>query len=316
MNILLYVTTVIMILTALSYSRLEHFHGFFGVQAGFKQYMETTERKPLSMISDRWYHKVKLATHKSEGRGSANKASSRLPIFTILNSEDRTQNANFHSKVREILKKLMVQLYHDQKSFAALYQKNPQFLDAVLDQLEAAADQYFAQEDKKGVKAEILSNLTIEELGLRNIVYVMLKGTPQDMEPEKQKKKLRFDQPIAKKSVGKEEEADAAEESMDSHSEAGYVSLIDQVTADKKLKIRVYLASPDLLMAIYEDQKLVDEIVNERQQIYRALKNDSLKEHEGTETFKNRFALAGKAAQYGEILDFGVSKSNPNKKKK
>ena len=314
MNILLYVLTMIMVLTALTYSRLESFRGYFGVQAGFKTYMQTTEREPIRLIAKRWYHDITLSTHKSDDRSKANTASPRLSFYTILNKEARLQNPDLHAQIREIAKKLMTILYHEKKTFIHMDEKNPQFLDALLDELEAASDKFYTDNEWKNVKTEVLSNLTLENQELRNVLYSMLKGVSTYSDPKKEQKKFTFQKPVAKKKVSSDEELAASIESKESRGEAGYDSLINFLTVNKKLKIRVFLASPQLLMAIYEDQKIVDEIVKERYSIYEQLQG-GLNKSEGTQIFTNRFSQMGKAAQYPQLLDFGVSKTKPSRKK-
>jgi hypothetical protein len=313
MNVLLYVMTLMLVLAALSYSRLENFFQFFGIQAGFKHYMQTTEKEPINKIARHWYHTIHLSTHDSSSRGSTNPASPRLPIITLLNKDLRQQFPNQHAQLREILKKLMQQYQHN-KIFKELESKDSHFLDALLNEIESSADRYFEEHDEKPTKASILSNLEFQNEELRLGLYMMIKGSAKEMDPRQKLSKYPSAKPTQQVTVTSDEEDAAAIECEEAHGDAGYESILDLLTTEKTLKIRMFLASPKLLMAIYEDKDLVDDIVRERRQLYAQVKNHPEKVDEASATFESQFSQAGKAAQYGGLLDFKVSRTNPSRK--
>ena len=55
MNILLFVTSLLMILSLLTYARIDNFRYFLGMQSEFERYMRTIERVYINQSAENWY---------------------------------------------------------------------------------------------------------------------------------------------------------------------------------------------------------------------------------------------------------------------
>ncbi len=67
MNVLLFVTSLLMILSLLTYAKLDGFRYFLGMDAQFERYMSSVERSYTSEKAIDWY-KTTMASTKSKPR--------------------------------------------------------------------------------------------------------------------------------------------------------------------------------------------------------------------------------------------------------
>jgi hypothetical protein len=113
-----------------------------------------------------------------------------------------------------------------------------------------------------------------------------------------------------------EESARAAafEPSRSYNPERGYSALLDFITIERnKLKIRVFLASPQLLMALFGNENTVRNIIETRYELYRQLVNEEITPEAGKMEFQGQFQNQQLPEVPPEMLDFGISKTNPNR---
>jgi hypothetical protein len=83
------------------------------------------------------------------------------------------------------------------------------------------------------------------------------------------------------------------------------------ITLDDADKIRVYLASRELLKAIFDDPQVVDSIISLRHELYKKVSNDSISNDEASAQFKTIVAPRSDPNFDDTILDFHVTKTNP-----
>lgn len=316
MNILTYVMTILLLLVSLTYAQLENFHATAGLQTGFIAYMETRERKPISELADTWYHTLK-ATHRKKAEqplkeGPKNekvKANSRLSFHLFLDKEDRDANQDVYQKTRDLAKRLMTVLYGEQEFFKEMAQERPNFLNEIIDELEAASERL--PKDVKIDKATLLSKLEFMDKKLEYTFQLMLRGLPKPVP-----------KPVDPTEISNKQDADASEldttddetvaiESQEVHAEPGYVSLIDYINVRPYLKVRVFLASRPLLTAIYQDPAIVNHIIAVRDEMYKKVRKDKSEAGTLSKEFEATFSMQGTAATYGLILDFSVTNADP-----
>ena len=146
-----------------------------------------------------------------------------------------------------------------------LLEQRPNAIEELADQLTKGIDNL---DDKlKPKTAADLANIPINDEELNILFYKMLLGAPYK-DILKNINCLLWRQP--------KEEADTDEDSRELKGEAeefnspeGYYSLLDFITLRPSNKIRLYLAPKDLLLSIFHDPEVVNQIIEERKQLYK-----------------------------------------------
>lgn len=316
MNILLYVTTVLMLLSVLTYARLENFKSLMGMQTGFVHYMSSIEHQSINRSAEIWYERL----HPNSKNGSSNsekntKACSRLSFHLFLNVDDRNKHPAEYQKTRELIKQLMADLFKSAKFYKETIVKHPNFRDEILDEIQRAAESL--PKGKSIKSAGELLNLEFQNQDLHLAFYEMMNGMPKESLKEAANSPMPADKSFIITTESDEDTDEPSSEVEETHAPPGNVSLLDFITLQSTLKVRVFLASRLLLMAIYGDSFIVDQVIEKRQDLYRRLKANPkgipLKQLE--EEFRASYGQMGHAPEYAEILDFIVSKTDPNKYK-
>lgn len=312
MSVLTYVMTMLMLLTALTYARMESYRTTAGLEVGFINFMETQGRKPISLVADEWYGSISFAQEdpgksKDKNPREVIKGNSRLSFHLFINSLDRGTNGAAYSQTRELAKNLITLLYQEEDFFKQIHEERPNFINELLDEIEQAASNL--PNDMKITKATRLSKLEFKDKQLQYVFYLMLHGLPK-LEPKPQ-------DPSGDSAGAEEQELDKQtdpviiEESQEDHAAGGYVSLLDYITVRSYIKIRVYLASEKLLMAIYGNEDVVSDIMGKRSELYGEVRSGDKEKQIATLEFQGQFQTMGTAPAFSAILDFSVSNVNP-----
>jgi hypothetical protein len=283
MNVLLFVMSMLMMLVLMTYGRLESFRNYSFVQVQFKAYMKRSERDYLNKAAIERYHDTHATKYeqKLKKERQDSKASSKLSFYLFVNNQERIKNqASFETQL-SVVRNLILFLYGGQKYFVELAERRPNYIDEIFSALMEET-----VEPPKITKVKELATVDLQDPELNEAFTRMLKGAYEEPPAEqKEKRPLRLDQ--------------------------GYYSLLDFITLENKLKLRVYLASKQLLMAVYGNPALVEEILRVRYQLYRNVLKGLLEANAAAEEFKQQFGNAALPDVPVDFLDFGVSKTNP-----
>lgn len=307
MNILLFVMSMLMILALMTYGRLESFLGFAFVQSQFKVYMEKTERNYVNEEALARYNSEKGSTQEKQESDSneKNSASSTLSFSLFVDKNDRAKFQKDLETQMTIAKNLIYFLYGDQPFFIQMEEKRPDFVNEIFAALIQVTNGYTKEQELNSKKKEEIATVDLGDSELNDVFTKMLKGSVDEILPDSGSENQDVQEPLNLNNPYKPER--------------GYYSLLNFITLQKnKLKIRVYLASPQLLMAIYGNSDIVRQIIEMRNRIYYDLINAS-KEGAGEvaktsqEAFQRQFQNHQLPLIPQEILDFGVSKTNPRR---
>lgn len=308
MNIIMFVMTLIMLLTTLTYARLENYRFQALIQTDFEYYLQEVERKKINEIANDWYNKI---TVKSKEKGSTDTqgepkakvtASPKISWYYFLHPEAREQEPEKFRVLWNLNKQLMLVLFEQQPFFKKVQATRAHILDELLLAFIHAIDQL--PDHQKPKKVSDFSHLNLEDLLLNTLSYKMFKGLPPLLDVKKEEVKEDGEGGSSEVSDSKEKE----EEFSHSH---GYHSLLNYVTL-KNEKIRLFLASKPVLMAIVGEEKVAEEIIRLRKDIYRDLKNNKNKMtiQEASQQFeymiKTQITLSDES-----LIDFTVTKINP-----
>jgi len=312
MNVLLFVTAMIMVLSMLTYTRLETYRNFSLLQSEFTQFMEKTERGYINKTAVWWYDNSK-GEKRTPGKGQTkNEARSRLSFLVFIDKTAQAKYAQAYPKIVLLSKKLITYLYQNQPTFKKMLQQRPDILDALLARLMVADS---LPKEQKIKKASDLANLELNDPLLDAFFYYILKGAEL---PEKKvsenmsQSKLPMPEFIIKEAKGEIDDEDGDQNIQQEYiSPEGYFSLQDYITVDAAIKIRVYLASRALLMAIFNDPVIVDSIIAMRNDLYKKVVNGPMSPADAEAQFKTTFASKSDPNFDDTILDYTVTKTNP-----
>ncbi len=332
MNVLLFVTSMIMVMAMLTYGRLQTYRSFSLTQNEFNRFMTETERGDINKAAMLWYENSlgerrgsgasqaaatpSTTSSKSQGAPSTStrsQALSRLSFATFIDNKKKEAHQKEYPQIRNLAQKLIYVLYRNQPFFKEMEAKNPDFVNSLLNALMVADT---LSDDNKIKRASELANLNLGDEDLNHVFYEMLQGTAQPGERLTKPKtgeempKLEFQAPEDKgepedKSIegGRKEEY---------YSGSGYYSLLDFITLRDSTKVRVYLAPKMLLMAIFDDPGLVDSIIAARNDLYKKVSSNEISDSDASKSFEDMFK--GRIdPNLSEILDFSVSSTNPAK---
>ncbi len=305
MNILLFVMSLLMILALLTYGRLDMYRSFIVTQGEFERYMVNGERDAINMGAQQWYDWTAL-TQKNAGpkKQAPSDASPKVPLSGLFNPQN--PNPQLETAYKELFKKLIYNVFGHEKEFEKAIDKNPNLVDDLINAMQMAGNRLILE--KKPIKTtDSLENLDLDNSSLQDIYYWMMKGYHLE-KPNRERAVVQ--KPILEiiEETGDKEEPAGNQGEEHLHKE-GTISLLDFVTMNPgKSKIRVFLAPRAILLTLF-DPSTVDELMQNRMEIYYQLKSD--KENESlSEQFKQKFA--SRAMNIPEnVLDFTVTGTDP-----
>ena len=324
MNILTVVFTLLMMLSILTYGRLHTFLNFSGIEAEYRK-MFLSQRNPFNDAQDALYtyligkesqnNRKELIQKKEKNTQSPDFSSpkiideqsvedeqknndpkvilnSTLYIGPLLKKADKTNELKI-KQTRELFKRLIEVLYSQHEFYQEMLAKRPDFVDQLINSISDVADRNEFKigdnnrKKERFQKKEDLSTMELDDPELQHLYYKMLHGT---------RKKTYSDKEYLIKD--------------------GYVSLLEFITLEKTArnrKLSVYLASGEMLKALYGDDNTVQQIIDLREDISREMKRvNPLTAEEGKKRLEN--AVKGRSylgPEEDSLIEFNVSTSNP-----
>jgi|688.fasta_scaffold04572_16 hypothetical protein len=329
MNVLLFVTSLIMVMAAVTYARLETYRNFSVVQAEFKHFMDDTERGYINMAAEHWYATSSAKKPPTNGgnppvhsspnvpqKPSSPKGNRLLSFAYLIDPTKREKDPKKYAKIHLLAKKLIITLYKEQPFFKEMEQKKPDFVDGLLNAL--AVIHNFPKK-LKPQEAKDLANTDLGDPEYNNFLYKILQRTitrPDKEIRESFSKEDRPARPLEEEEKGSDEEDSQDKESHEPEytSPKGFYSLLDYITLKDAQKIRIYLAPKKMLEAIFDDPKVVQTVIETRKEIYKQVKGKKgMDNSEASKIFKNKFAPLSDPNFDDTILDFDVTKTDPSK---
>jgi hypothetical protein len=280
---------MLMMLAILTYGRLTIFLDFKGLQAEYRHTITMQPHKWNTIQEDELYFNLnkdqpKKANESSKTKTSSPKESfsSMIPFDLFIKQDERNKEKNSvkFKELKELLVKLMNNIYGPYPTFKELLKKRPDLFEQLLDKISEIS----SREIYKGMlkQKEKIASIDLEDSELQEVLYKMLNGAPPIMSEEEAK--------------------------FISH--IGYPSLANFIAINKK-KLSVYLASKEILMALYDDEKFVNEIIETREDLYRKKDKEALNEAQASEKFKAFVQGHSLFSHEDLILDFSVTGTNP-----
>lgn len=293
MSVLLYVSAILMALTLLTWTRLEiYYHAAF-INAQFMSYMVNKERLFINEGSKNLYNSIKVNSHKN---GPHNKASgsAKLDLNAILT----TTVDEASEQTRTVFKNLLHVLYGHESFFLKAQEENPNLINDLINKIFYANDQL--PEKQKIKKPADLGTLILGDESLDEFLYTISKG----VEPEKG---LPNENPKKNTNTSDDDDVETANESI-----TGYDRIINYLTTEGDGKIRIFLAPKALLLAIYGDNGIVDDIMKKRKELYKQVLRSNKEDREKVKKQASlEFEEQFKNSSFDKILSFAVTKTLP-----
>lgn len=284
MNVLIFVMSMLMLLVMITFGRLESFRSHSFVQVKFKEYMKHSERDYINESAMKRYRDtVATRSEKKEKEQRENsKASSKLSFNIFVDKKERDGNPQKLAVHLNTAHYLIDFLYRDQEFYQKLEALRPNFV------------------------SEMLSALIVQSESLPKINHVKELATIDLKDPE-------LNDAFTHMLAGAYVEPPKGEDKRPIKLRDGYYSLQDFITVkENKLELRVFLASRQLLMVVYGNPSLVNEIIRVRYQLYKSVVNNVMTADQAREEFRNTFGNEALPFVSQGFLNFDVSKTNPN----
>ena len=299
MQILTFVLTIMMMLAIVTYARFETFLDYKGVEIEYQHFMQHDERLAFNKKQRNYYFEAQGPSDEltpdngeweeqdeAEEDNKKERLSGLLNIKVLVVQENSKRNEKEYLQTHEIALRLLNLLYHSHPAFKELYQTYEDLDSQILHELgDPSQHKIFYQ---GALTKDKLANIELSTPKIHEGYYMMLKGT----------------QPRKERGV----------QVIDERSSRGYPSLLDYITiSDKAKPLSIYLAPSQLLMAIYEDTGIVQNIMQKRTEIFLALRNKTMTPDQGKQELSRLFS--NKLPNYMDesMLDYGVSKTAPPK---
>lgn len=286
MNLLIFVTALLLSLSAISYQSLHKFLNTTHSQALWdKELKEKNSCRFNSTVNARYKELNKAQSNDDEKQGAEPngkdlhpEASKNMNFRYFIDEKIAHDSPTERALYVEVAKRLIEILYSEQPFYKALLAMRPDLLDAFFTALLESNNG-----PKKIAMVNKMNKLAFNDPVLKEFYYAIMKPS----------------------SLGKEgsQTVSLGEKNV----ECDTVTFQDYLSDKNSKKIRVFLAPPALLMALFNDRNTVLSIIDMRRQLYKeVLKEKDAKD--ATQEFKNAFSGY---SSYQELLDFSVGKTNP-----
>ena len=249
MNVIPIVFSILMLMAIMTYAQLQNFVMRNVVRAEYVCHIANRSRDNVNTLQQDMYDNNHTPGEKREISKAAD-AVSKINL-RIFETDHSAENQIYYEAHNEIAKRLIRILYSDRSFFREMEEKRPGVVDELWREVKRGLQKN--KEQGKGIKsAKHLANLQLDDPELEIFLANLLKKvqTPESLSYDCLSKGTK-----PKKAVY-------------------YPNLIDYLSAQtaSMKPYRLWLAKPPLLLAIFQDQNVVEDIILERDRLYKELK--------------------------------------------
>jgi hypothetical protein len=289
MNLLIYITALLLSLSALSYHSLQSFFTTSYSQAlwdkelkeesscRFNDSVETKYKKlsKTPSFQDEDYGDEVDEKDKKRNQDAAAGINFRFLVYEKTVEEHPTER----DMMIEVAKNLITILYGEQEFFKIKTALRPDVVDALF---EALIEGQYGP--KKPTDIKKLEKISMNDPLLREFYYAIIKSA--DLGPQGNKAV----------SLGKKK------------LDCGSTSFADFLSNKSANKIRVFLAPSALLLALFQNEATVLSIIEMRKELHKEIKSKTKEIDAATQEFSSAFSGY---SSYQEILDFNAGTTAP-----
>lgn len=300
MNLLLFVLSFLLLVASISYQGLAHYRTNAELRRVFDNYIRVEEPCNFNSLVENTYKRIKRSNGKALTKKAADEeeqkeekdsgGSSGINYNFLTDPAYPTTYPIETELFDNLIKRLIVLIYGDQPFFQAIQAARSNVLAELLPAIRAAA------EDPPITSKEKLKTLVLQDPQLEEL-WGQLKRT----NPVSERVLQLFTNQTALE-LNKEEELPCYQ-----------ISLFDYLKQSKVQKIRLYLASRALLLALLDDPNQVEDIILKRYELYKAVKKNSgaLSASDATTEFQQFAEKFPGLQNFQAIISYTVTKTNP-----
>jgi hypothetical protein len=300
MNVLLFVMSMLMLLSLMTYTRLNTFRNSEIKQLAFTYYMKAEERKVINEGMVNQYDTTKGSTNtKTDEQDKTPKvnATRRIPAKLLINSKERKKKEAEWQQTKRLLLNLIDVLYRKQSFYQEAIKENSQAISQLIDSIVSTIDALDKESEIKNI--DDLSTLQLPDPAMHELFYRIMKGSPPaDIVIKKDKEDLCSVTPPQ----------EGSEDGEEGISAMGYYSLFNFIDG-KEVPIRVYLASQQVLEASFPAD-VAEQIIQTRNNLYKQAKAGQDKAALSN-AFQSQFAGRQREGIDLKLLNFTVTETNP-----
>jgi len=260
MNVIPIVFSILMLLAIITYAQLQTFVMRSVVRAEYVCHIANRSRENINRLQKQLYEDHQTPGEKKEQSQKVD-ATSTINLNIFETEPTNPQSRLFYDAHSEIAKRLVDILYRNRQFFQKFETKRP---DAVNELMREIIRELRSQKEQGNPikKAKHLANLELSDPALQEFLAHMLKEvqTPESLTYECDAKGAK-----KKKAVY-------------------YPNLLDFLSAkgSKMQPYRLWLVQGPLLLAIFQDQAVVEAILVERERMYQQLKRATKEQRDQT----------------------------------
>lgn len=277
MKILPLVFTLLLILSVLTIEKMENFKNRVMVEHAYGLAIghQKGEESEFNRRQARLYGDSFIGHH-------------HLTFRPFLKKQEREADDEKYKQFRQITIALIKEVYGKAAFFKKMEQRRPEFVEELLDAIQAAADE---MPEKSIRRVQDIARIKLADPQLQEVYYCMLKGT--------------IERRVYKKIV--EEENMKNSPRLQNLPHKTYFPLLTFLGYEKmNHPIKLGLACRELLMAIYGNRAVVDKLIVLREELTGQVVAKKLDQKEATEKFRTEFD--GKQKQgITDVLDYSIT---------
>ncbi|MEX2305502.1 MAG: hypothetical protein WD595_04870 [Waddliaceae bacterium] len=169
MNILLFITSMLILFSIMTFGKLNQFQNSALINHTFESYIKNEKAKTDDKAAEDRYEEITVST---KGEIEINKSIVRkhLTFKLFVNKEERESHLQEREEFAYLIKNLMQILFHDKQFYLEFAEKRPGFLDELLSAIEEES----AKLTWKISRKKDLANLRLQDPALDTLFSKML----------------------------------------------------------------------------------------------------------------------------------------------
>lgn len=268
MQVLLFVFGILMAISLMTYQRIAAFRDLTALRQEYACYMETTEHIDFNETQIAQYDDHHGKGTENTGESERINAVRKINLNPLLTGGDKEK---LYNNQYLLLSNLIRILYSDQPFYQKIHGERQGFVDEMLHAMIKEAKNF----KPKMTKVASLANLDLHDADLQSVFVKMLNGNHENNQ------------------AGQCSEGLGAKD---------YDSLLDYIDIEtKNPPIRVQLTSKNVLLAIFRDPILVDQIIQDRNRLRNQVSQNKDKKSDASlefERYKERIPREFDQAQF------------------
>lgn len=286
MNILPMVFSVLALVSILSYTRMQDFIASKALFLEYQAFQTEHQQETLFVAAKKSYEAAHRSVKDSGPKSPRIAATKKLNLYPLLAKEGFELK---RQETHQFFKRLLEVEFGSALFFQEALEKNPLFLEEFFVSLAVAYQKYCEKQGKPLKTVKELVHLVFTQEEHQVFLYHLLKDYPKEEE---------LDEEVL------------TEETLTSVAPSPLLDLLE--IKEKVLPYRLFLMHRPLLMALFQNEEVVQKIMKERLEMYKITKGGKEDKDSLSASFKRNFENAVPSWMRTESLNWQVSGTLPS----